>query len=59
MALGQNPLTRLLSRRYFGTLLAMLGENKVMFSTEQLDWLKQALIRSRPTSSSSLLAVSS
>jgi len=49
LALGQNPLNRLLSRRYLGTLLAMLGENKVMFGAEQLDWLKQALIQSRPT----------
>lgn len=48
-ALGQNPLTRLLGRRYFGTPPAMLGENKVMFGAEQLDWLKQALIQSRAT----------
>ena len=48
-ALGQNPLTRLLSRRYFGNQPAVLGENKVMFGAEQLDWLKQALIQSRAT----------
>lgn len=48
-ALGQNPLTRVLGRRYFGTPPALLGENKVMFGAEQLDWLKQALIQSRAT----------
>jgi alkaline phosphatase D len=48
-ALGQNPITRLLGRRYFGTQPALLGENKVMFGAEQLDWLKQALIQSRAT----------
>ena len=48
-ALGQNPITRLLGRRYFGAPPALLGENKVMFGTEQLDWLKQALIQSRAT----------
>ncbi len=48
-ALGQNPITRLLGRRYFGTQPPLLGENKVMFGAEQLDWLKQALIQSRAT----------
>jgi alkaline phosphatase D len=48
-ALGQNPLTRLLGRRYFGTAPALLGENKTMFGAEQIDWLKQALIQSRAT----------
>lgn len=48
-ALGQNPITRLLGRRYFGSQPALLGENKVMFGADQLDWLKQALIQSRAT----------
>lgn len=48
-ALGQNPLTRVLGRRYFGSPQALSGENKVMFGAEQLDWLKQALIQSRAT----------
>lgn len=48
-ALGQNPITRLIGRRYFGSQPMLLGENKVMFGAEQLDWLKQALIQSRAT----------
>lgn len=48
-ALGQNPLTRALGRRYFGAPAALLSENKVMFGADQIDWLKQALIQSRAT----------
>lgn len=48
-ALGQNPVTRLIGRRYFGSQPLLLGENKVMFGAEQLDWLKQALLQSRAT----------
>lgn len=48
-ALGQNPLTRLIGRRYFGSQPPAPSENKVMFGAEQLDWLKQALIQSRAT----------
>ncbi|MFN3593819.1 MAG: alkaline phosphatase D family protein [Thiobacillaceae bacterium] len=48
-ALGQNPITRLIGRRYFGSQPMLLGENKAMFGAEQLDWLKQALLQSRAT----------
>lgn len=48
-ALGQNPITRLLGKRYFGSQPLWLNENKVMFGNAQLDWLKQALIQSRAT----------
>ncbi|MDW8323434.1 MAG: alkaline phosphatase D family protein [Burkholderiales bacterium] len=48
-ALSQNPLTRLLGRRFLSSPQLALTEHKVMFGPEQLDWLKQALIQSRAT----------
>jgi alkaline phosphatase D len=48
-AFGYNSLTRLLGKRYAGGAPVWLGESKVMFGQEQLDWLKQALIQSRAT----------
>ncbi len=48
-AIGYNPLTRLIGKRFAGSTPVWLGENKVIFGAEQLNWLKQALIQSRAT----------
>jgi alkaline phosphatase D len=48
-AIGSNEVTRILSRRYGGSGPVWTGENKVMFGTAQMDWLKQALINSKAT----------
>ncbi len=45
--IAYNPLTRILGRRYAGGGPIWLGESKVLFGPEQIDWLKQALIQSR------------
>lgn len=44
--IGSNEVTRILGRRYGGSVPLWLGENKTLFGGAQMDWLKQALINS-------------